>query len=390
MSRWAWADVDTSAIAHNLEVVRRLVAPTQVWAVVKADGYGHGAVAVSNAALSAGASGLCVALVDEGASLRAAGIDAPIQVFSEQPPSDVARAVQLGLECTVASRSAIEAIEATGAVGHRVHLEIDTGMRRVGCRPDEAVDLARRIVASPACELASTFTHFAVADEPGDPFTARQLDTYLTAIDAIRAAGIDPGDRHAANSAGAIAHPAARLDRVRVGIAMYGIAPGPGLDPGLRPAMRLAARVSFVKRVRAGDRISYGLRHTFDRDTLVATVPIGYADGVPRRWGRGGTCVGGEVLIGGRRCPVVGVVTMDQLMVDVGTETGTDIGTDIGTETDDRGVCVGDEVVVIGRQGDAELRAEEIAERLGTIGYEIVCAVSARVPRRHGVTVARP
>jgi alanine racemase len=367
VSRWAAAEVDLGAIAHNTRLIRSTVAPADVWAVVKADGYGHGAVAAARSALGAGAAGLCVALVQEGLELRAAGIEAPIHVLSEQPRDQIGDAVAAGLVLTVYSVAAVEAVESTGAVGHPVQVKVDTGMRRVGCAPVDAVSLAQRITSSAACRLDGTFTHLAVADDIANPFTAQQLERFEEVLGALRTAGVDPGVVHVANSAGGLAHPAARYDRVRAGISLYGVSPGGGIDPGLRPAMRLTARVSHVKRVSAGDGISYGLRHVFEQDTTVATVPIGYADGVPRRWGRGGQCVGGDVLVGGERRPIVGVVTMDQLMVDVGALE----------------VAIGDEVVLIGRQGDAELRVEEIADRLDTIGYELVCGVSKRIARHH-------
>jgi alanine racemase len=364
--RWAWAEVDPSAIAHNVGVLRRVSAPAAVWAVVKADGYGHGAVTVARAARAAGAAGLCVALVQEGVVLRRAGIDGPILVLSEQPPDQLAELVRHDLVATVYSTAGVEALAAVvaGRRAHPVHLKVDTGMHRVGAQPGEAGRLAAEILARPELYLDGVFTHLAVADEPDDPRTDRQLDRFDAVLDELRAAGIDPGLVHAANSAGALAHPRARRDLVRAGIAVYGIEPGSGvrgLCTELRPALSWRARVSFVKRVAAGEGISYGLRHTFERDATVATVPLGYADGVPRRW----SALGGEVLVGGARRRVVGVVTMDQLMVDCG----------------DDPVRVGDEVVLIGAQEGDRLRAEDWAERLGTIGYEVVCAISARVPR---------
>ena len=238
-------------------------------------------------------------------------------------------------------------------------------MRRVGCEPEQAVALAERIVASPSLVLDGVYTHLAVADEPDHPANEFQLDTFDSVLRSLESAGIDPGTVHIGNSAGGLAHVRSRRAVVRAGIALYGISPGAGVEPhagGLRPVLTLHARVSHVKRVRAGESISYGWRHTFAADTTVATVPLGYADGVPRRW----SSVGGEVLVGGVARPVIGVVTMDQLMVDVG----------------DGPVAVGDPVVLIGRQGDVSLSAETWAERLGTIGYEVVCALSPRLPRR--------
>lgn len=365
MSRWAWAEVSAAAIEHNVREIARAAAPAQVWAVVKADGYGHGSVLAARAAQAAGAQGLCVALVQEGLVLREAGIEGPILVLSEQPAVQAAAAVAAGLQLTVYSPEGIAAIAGTGAIGHPVHLKVDTGMRRVGAHTDVAVDLALSIQQSPAVELAGVFTHLAVADEPDDPFTSAQLDRFDAVLAALHAHDIRPPLVHAANSAGALAHPRARYDMVRGGIAIYGISPGSGVDhlcAGLRPALSLKARVSHVKRVAAGERISYGLRHEFGFDTTVATLPLGYADGVPRRL----HAVGGAVLLGGAHRPIVGVVTMDQLMVDCG----------------DDAVSVGDEAVLIGTQGGQTIAAADWAGSLDTIAYEIVCGISARVERR--------
>ncbi len=366
MNRWAWAEVSVGAIEHNARVLAGLVAPAQLWAVVKANGYGHGALCAARGALAGGASGLCVALVQEGVELREGGIDAPVLVLSEQPADALRGAVQHGLEVTVYSTAAIDALAAAGAHDHPVHLKIDTGMHRVGVAPGDAVAVADAIAASPAVRLTGAFTHLAVADEPTDPFTQEQLHRFDAVVGLLADAGHHPRVLHAANSAGAIAHPAARYGAVRPGIAVYGLLPGHGVAAqvaalGLRPALSLYARVSHVKRVGAGERISYGLRHTFARGATVATVPVGYADGVARR----SFAAGASVLIGGRPRPVVGVVTMDQLMVDCG----------------DDAVAVGDPVVLIGRQGEHELTADHWADLLGTIGYEIVCGISSRVER---------
>ena len=364
--RWAWAQIDLDAIAHNVDVLRTTVAPAEVWAVVKADAYGHGAVPVARAALGAGAVGLCVALVEEAAELRAAGVDAPVLVLSEQPPSTAVDAVQLGLISTLYSIDQLDALQSAGAQAHRVQVKVDTGMHRVGCAPADVLSLVHEIGRRSTFVLDGVFTHLAVADEPSDPYTNGQLDRFDEVLASIRAAGVEPGRVHASNSAGALAHPRAHYDLVRIGIALYGIEPGRGVEHlcrELRPALSLHARVSHVKRMNAGDRISYGLRHAFDHDTSVATVPIGYADGVPRRLFE----THGQVLVQGRRCPIVGVVTMDQLMVDVG----------------DLDVGIGEPAVLIGDVGSERVRAEEWAERLGTIGYEVVCGISKRVARQH-------
>ena len=359
--RWAWAEIDRDAIAHNVRLLTAQVGP--VWAVVKADGYGHGAVTAARAALAGGATGLCVALVQEGLALRAAGIDAPVLVLSQQPDDQIAEAVAAGLALTVYTPEGIAAVAAVGH-DHPVHLKVDTGMHRVGAAPDDAPMLARMIDGSPGTRLAGVFTHLATADEPDRPEADEQLDRFEAVLAALRADGIEPPLVHAANSAGALAYPRARFAVVRAGIAIYGISPGHGVDAlttGLRPAMSLRARVSYVKRVAAGDGVSYGLRHRFSRDTIVATVPLGYADGVPRRL----SAVGGEVLVGGVRRPIVGVVTMDQLMVDCGNDD----------------VAEGDEVVLIGEQSGERITATDWADVLGTIGYEIVCGISTRIGR---------
>ncbi len=362
--RPTWAEVDLGAVAHNVALLVERAAPAEVCAVVKADGYGHGAVPVATAALEAGAAWLAVALVEEAVVLREAGITAPILLLSEARPTEFAEVAALDLRATVYTPVGVAAAAATGAP-LRLHIKVDTGMHRVGAAPDEVLALARSVVEHPDLELEAVWTHCAVADEPERAFTAEQLDRFDAVLAELAAAGIDVPLTHAANSAGAIAHPAARRSLVRCGIAVYGIDPSPELAGALplRPALRLRSEVSFVKRVAAGEGVSYGLHHTFDRETTVATVPIGYADGVRRRLG----LLHQEVLIGGRRRPIVGVVTMDQLMVDCG----------------DDPVAVGDEVVLLGRQGDEEVQATDWAAALDTIGYEITCAIGPRVPRRH-------
>lgn len=378
-ARWAWASIDLDAIAHNVAVLRAAVSPSEVWAVVKSNGYGHGAVDVARTVLDAGAAGLCVALVQEGVELRVSGIDAPILVLSEQPIDSSADLVAHRLIATVYRSASVESLRRAAVdaavTDHPVHLKIDTGMQRVGLQPEAARAVAEAIVAaSPSLRLDGIFTHLAVADEPDDDFTDIQLERFDAALAdlSVPAVGMPGVAVHAANSAGALAHCAARRSFVRTGIAVYGISPGSGVDHlcgDLRPALSLRARVSYVKRVSAGSGISYGLRHSFVDDTIVATIPIGYADGVPRRL----SSVGGEVLIGGRRCPIVGVVTMDQLMVDCGPDSHVEIG---------------DEVVLIGEMdgpdGVQRITATDWADRLGTIGYEIVCGVGARVPRLTG------
>ena len=248
-----------------------------------------------------------------------------------------------------------------------VHLKVDTGMHRVGAAPEAIVHLAELLHAEPLLSLDGMWTHCAVADEPDDPFTAVQLERFDAAVAAVEAAGLPVPMRHAANSAAAIAHPASRYDLVRCGIAVYGIAPSPAMVDrvALEPALRLTTEVAFAKHLAAGERVSYGRVHAVERDTTVVTLPIGYADGVPRRLGLERQ----PVLIGGLRCPMIGVVTMDQLLVDVGP---------------DSDVVVGDEVVLLGAQGGERIGPDEWAARLGTIAYEVVCGLGSRVERRYG------
>lgn len=370
--RWAWAEIDLGALERNIGRLRRQVAPAEVWAVVKANAYGHGAADVAAAALRSGAAGLCVALTEEGVALRRAGIDAPVLVLSQQPVDQLRLLVGQRLTPTAYSAAYLDALAAAVGSGppYPVHLKLDTGMQRVGADPAEAAALATHLVGlAPRLELAGVFTHLACADEPDHPANREQLARFDAALASLADRGWRPAIVHAANSAAAVALPAARFDAVRIGIAAYGISPGSGVDhlvAELEPVLSLKARVSHVKRVVAGSHVSYGWRHRFDRDTTLVTVPLGYADGVPRRLGTLPGEVGADVLIGGNRRPIVGVVTMDQLMVDVG----------------DAAVSLGDEVVLIGSQGEHRIRAEDWATRLGTIGYEVVCGISARIPRR--------
>jgi alanine racemase len=357
-------EIDLEAIRQNVRAVKPRAA--ELMAVVKASGYGHGDVPVARAAMEAGAAWLGVALVEEGLRLRDAGVDAPILLLSEFPDGSEKDVLSAGLTPTVYSagkgRALADAGRATGRPA-RAHLKVDTGMHRVGIAPEDALDLARALLDE-GIEIEGLWTHFARSEEMDVPTTDEQLGRFRAIVADLEAAGVRPRYRHAANSGATIARPETHLDLVRVGIAMYGISPG--LDVAdlvdLRPAMSLRSRVSHVRRLPAGEAVSYGHTHRLERESTVATVPIGYADGYMRALSNRG-----RVLIGGRRRPVVGSVTMDQLMVDVG----------------DDGVEPGDEVVLFGRQSGEEIRAEEVAGWAGTIGYEIVCAVSERVPREY-------
>ncbi len=362
------AEVDLDAVAHNVRALRALVAPAELCAVVKADGYGHGAVAVSEAALAAGASWLGVALVEEGAVLRRDGVDAPILLLSQPRAADIDAAVRLDLRLTVDTPAGVSAVAAAAARHGRVarlHLKVNTGMNRMGAAPHEVVGLASAIAGDPHLSLEALWTHCAVADEPANPFTEVQLDRFEEVWADLDRRGLAPPLRHAANTAAGVDRPRSRYDLVRAGIGIYGLSPSPALAGRVElvASLTLRAEVAMVKRVSAGESISYGQAHTFARDANVVTVPIGYADGVARRL----SFTGGQVLIGGRRRPIVGAITMDQLMADCG----------------DDPVAVGDEVVLIGPQGDEMIDAQEWADRLDTIGYEIVCGIGPRVPRHY-------
>ncbi len=371
MPRHAWITVDLDAIEQNTRLLRAAAPDSLLCAVVKADGYGHGSVQAAKAALAGGATWLGVALVEEGVTLRDAGITAPVLLLSEAPADAFPDALRAGLTPTVYTPAGVEAARSAVAAAASgpwpVHLKVDTGMHRVGVDPAAAPTIAAQISGSPELVLGGTFTHLAVADAPKRPETEAQLDLFDQVISAITAAGIDPGLTHAANSAGTLLHKRAHRDLVRTGISLYGYPPDStvaGLCPPLVPALALSSEVTMVRDLVAGDGISYGLCHKLTATARVAVVPLGYADGIDRSFGM----AGGEVLIGGRRCPVRGVVTMDQMVVEV------PFGED---------VQIGDEVVLLGSQGGESVTADEWARLLGTISYEVLCRFSSRVPRRY-------
>ncbi len=336
--------------------------------MVKANAYGHGAVIIARAAVEAGARFLGVANVEEGMELREAGIGVSILVLRNLLADETDAAVAADLTPFAADAAGIEALEAASSrLGRRatVHLKVDTGMGRVGCRPDEAAALAARVARSKTLALGGVCTHFAGADMPAREYTDGQLRLFAGCLDEIRRLGIDPGIVHASNTGGTLGYPEAHFDMVRVGIALYGYAEENDRTPrlGLRPVMELATRVTFLKEVEPGTAISYGMTWRSDRRTWIATLPAGYADGYSRLLSNRG-----QVWVRGRRCRVVGRVCMDQCMIDVGPETD---------------VRVGDEVILFGPggEGDGPPDAAEIARLMGTIPYEVTCLVTRRVPR---------
>jgi alanine racemase len=354
--RGSRVEVDLAAIGSNVAALAAMADPARFCAVVKADGYGHGDVPVAETALASGADWLAVALVEEGVRLREAGLTAPILLLSEPGDADAAEVVGWKLTPTVYTVAFARALAAAG--GTPIHIKVDTGMHRVGTGTGELGDLLAE-TARLDLTVEGIWTHFAVAED--DPaYTELQVERFDAATRANPVA-----ITHLANTAGTILHPSARRDMVRCGIGIYGIHPGAATRTqiDLIPAMRIVSRVSFLRRLGAGERPSYGRIRPLPADATVATVPIGYADGVPRNL----AAQGGEVLIRGRRYPLAGNVTMDQLMVDVGSDP----------------VEVGDEVVLIGRQGGAEVTVDEWARRLGTISWEIVSRIGPRLPRRY-------
>ena len=368
------ARVRPAAIEANVRRLAEGAGSAALCAVVKADGYGHGAVTAARAALAGGASWLAVATMREALEVaetaESVGSDAPVLILAEADPGLVARAsgrCSSRVRFTVASVAGIRTLAAAPGPAPAVHLKVDTGMHRMGALPGELGAMAEALrEAGFRLRLEGVWTHFAVADEPDDPFTAEQLRRFDAAIAQLGASGVSADVVHAANSAGLLAHPDARRDMVRAGISIYGVPPSPALEGivELEPALDLVSRVTAVRTVVPGESVSYGRHWWADEPTRVATVAIGYADGIRRDSGSAGV----EVLIRGHRCPIVGTVTMDQLMVALAPA--------IADEA-----SAGDEAVLIGRQGADEITAIEIATRLGTIAYEVLTSISSRVPR---------
>ena len=380
-SPFIWAEVDLSAIAHNVRELRRRADPkAKVMAVVKANGYGHGAVEVARTALANGAEWLGVARLPEAIPLREAGFGVPILVFGYTPPADAGRLIDYDLRQSVYSPAAARAYSAAaGARGKRirVHLKVDTGMGRLGMVPaalsgktpghavgEDFIREATAIARLPGLDAEGIFTHFAASDSADTTYARQQLALFLDVLSALRAAGLEFAVRHAANSAAVIALPESHLDLVRPGIALYGLRPSDEVDLtgiSLQPAMALKTRIIHLKSVPAGACISYGMTHRTPAPTVIATIPAGYADGYRRLLSSRG-----QMIVHGHRVPVVGRVCMDLTMLDVGTVPD---------------ACIEDEVVIFGRQGNEFISADDLARELGTINYEIVCDLTARVPR---------
>ncbi|WP_067486775.1 alanine racemase [Actinomadura hibisca] len=364
----AQARIDLDAISGNTALLRERAPGAEVMSMIKAEAYGHGLVPAARAALAGGATWLGVAKLVEGLRLREAGVTGvPVLVGLSVPGEDYGQAVAANVDLSVGALWAVEEISAAArAAGGtaRVHLKADTGMSRGGAGPDgwpALVDAALAAEAEGVLRIVGIMSHFACADEPGHPSVARQLAAFTDMVEHAEKAGARPEVRHLSNSAATLTLPEARFDLVRPGIATYGLTPIPALgDFGLRPAMTLTADASLVKRVPAGSGVSYGHTYLTERDTNLAVVPAGYGDGVPRH---GSNVL--EVLAGGARRRIAGRVCMDQFVIDLGDDT----------------IPEGDEVVLFGPGDRGEPTAQEWADALGTISYEIVTRIGSRVPR---------
>ncbi|MDN3357185.1 alanine racemase [Actinomadura sp. DC4] len=373
MSVTTAVQVDLAAIRHNVASLRESAGDAGLMAVVKADGYGHGIIPAARAAVAGGASWLGVATLDEARNLRRAGIDVPLLCWLYAPGERFDDVIAAGVDLSAASAGQVaEITQAAGRAGRpvRLHLKADTGLSRGGATPGDwpaLVDAALRAQAEGLATVVGLWSHFACADEPGHPSIPAQLGVFDDAVELAEKAGVRPEVRHISNSAATLTLPEARYDLVRPGIAVYGLDPIPALGParrlGLRPAMTLTGRLALVKRVGAGAGVSYGHRYTTAAETTLGLVPLGYADGIPRL----GTNLL-QVQAAGKRRRIAGTVCMDQFVIDVG----------------DDAVEAGDEVILFGPGDQGEPTAQDWAEMLGTISYEIVTRIGARIPRTYG------
>jgi alanine racemase len=364
------AVIDLAAISRNTRLLRQKTATT-VMAVVKADGYGHGMIPAAHAAVAGGAGWLGVALLEEALQLRAAGFSTPILAWLWSPQDVVAlrSAVLADVDVSVSSRSALELLAGVAGDVHRVariHLKADTGLSRNGAVEADWPDLVRsaaKYAEQGQVEIVGIWSHLVSSEVPDAPITELQVNRFEEALERAHRLGVEPQIRHLANSAGALMLPRARYDLIRPGISLYGLSPAPDVsDFGLRPAMTLRSRLANVKRIPAGSGISYNHRYEVATDTTVALVPLGYADGVPRA-----AANRGPVSIGGHRYSVSGTVAMDQFVVDVG----------------DADITEGDEVILFGPGDHGEPTAQDWAQALDTIHYEVVARIGSRVPRSY-------
>ncbi|MBI4744362.1 MAG: alanine racemase [Actinobacteria bacterium] len=365
--RPVWVEIDLNAIKHNIKAIKKFLKPdTLFMAIVKADAYGHGAKKIAQTAIESGADRLGVALVEEAVELRESGINVPIHILSEPPPSYSSLISEYDFIPSVCSFPVAKAISESAVHQNKevkIHIKVDTGMNRLGLFPEETISFIRSIENLPGLKIEGVFTHFAAADQPENNYTAEQLKKFNELITELKKENINIPIIHAANSAAAIFFDQSHYDMVRIGIALYGLHPSDSTKRlvDLRPALSFKTRISCIKNILAGNKISYGLTYTAPKDTAIAILPLGYADGYTRLFSNKS-----QVLVSGKRVNTVGVICMDQFMVDIG-------------EIDN--VKVGDEVILIGNQGSETIPCDELAGILKTINYEIVCMISRRVPR---------
>ncbi|MFP4177020.1 MAG: alanine racemase [Candidatus Brocadiia bacterium] len=366
MARPTYARIDLDAIMHNCREMKKFVGNRAICAAVKADAYGHGAPAAARAMSAAGVDMFAVAMTEEGVELREAGIQKPIVLLTAIPPADIETVLRHRISVCVCDESFARDLsrEASrlGLPAH-VHANIDTGMGRVGLDPATAADSVLRINRLPAVEITGIFTHFACSEDPH--VSHDQLSLFMGIVDDLRASGFEPPLLHVANSTATLTMPRTHLDCVRPGLVLYGLEP-PAVRHTpfeLKPALSLHTEVSFCKQVAASTPLSYGHTYTTDRDSMIATLPVGYHDGYLRQYSNTG-----EVLVHGHRAPIVGRVCMDQCLIDV---------------TDIPDTRAGDPVVVYGSQGDSSIRIEEMADEVDRVPYELTCSVGGRVRRRY-------
>ena len=366
----AWAEVNLDNLAHNVREIRRITDKrSEIMGVVKADAYGHGVMEVTKTLLENGVNCLAVSMLDEAIQLRQNGIKVPILIMSYTDPVRAEEIVLNDVTQTVFSHDLAEALSEAAVKNNRnvkIHIKIDTGMTRVGFMPGySAVKDVVRISRLPGIIIEGLFTHFASADEIDDSYTYMQFERFMSIVNELNRIGVYIPIKHVCNSAGIIKFPNMHLSMVRPGVILYGLYPSEDVDKtklDLKPAMTLKANVILVKRVEKGTHISYGGIFKTLKDSIIATIPIGYADGYTRLLtGKG------RALVRGEFAPIVGKICMDQCMVDI---------TDIG-----KSIHVGDEVVLFGRQGGKEIKIEDLAKNVGTVNYELVCIIGKRIPR---------
>lgn len=366
--RPVWAEINLDNLKHNMREIRRISASKEIIGVVKADAYGHGALDVAPVLLENGATRLAVAMLSEALELRKSGLDCPIMILGFTPENLCDLLVRYDIEQTVYSYELVKALSdmavKQGKIA-KVHIAVDTGMGRIGYLPDEeSVNEVYKISKLPNIEIEGLFSHFSSADEKDKAYTKMQIEKYNWFYDEITSRGVKINIRDIANSASIIDMPEIHFDAVRAGIILYGYYPSNEVMKEkihLKPVMTLKTNVVHIKKVPRGTSISYGRKFTTDRESVIATLPIGYADGYTRL-----LFEKAKVIINGKFAPVVGRICMDQCMIDV---------TDVGE------INIGDEVMLMGEENGLKITADDIAELIGTINYEVVCMISKRVPR---------